>query len=84
MVFVFTFILISLALPVAGEVWRHRSDNILTRSSEEAGIILVRAQERVKKHAEDVALSFLWLRILTALASVLSRVLQMVVRFIGG
>jgi hypothetical protein len=51
MLFVLAFVLISLALPVAGEVWRHPSDNVLTRCRAEAVAIIDKITERARRRA---------------------------------
>jgi hypothetical protein len=82
MFFVLAFIFLTLALPVIGEVWRHRSDNIVKRSGQEAASILEKATLNAKQQTEELALRFLWLRLLSALLSIIGRLVQNFVRFL--
>jgi hypothetical protein len=82
MLFVLAFIFLTLALPLVGEVWRHRSDNIIKRSSKEAASILETATLNAKQQAGDLALRFLWLRLLSAFLSIVGRLVTNFIRFI--
>jgi hypothetical protein len=82
MLFVLAFIFLTLALPVIGEVWRHRSDNIIRRSSQEAASILEAATLNAKQQAGDLALRFLWLRLLSSFLSIIGRLITNFIRFI--
>jgi hypothetical protein len=41
MLFILFFAVMSVALPIVGEVWRNGSNNVLTRSGQEANEIIV-------------------------------------------
>jgi uncharacterized membrane protein YccF (DUF307 family) len=80
LLFIIPFVVLAMALPLMGEVWRHPADNLITRGREEASILLEDAREHISRKTDGLAERLIWLRLIVFFLAVLEWILGVIIK----
>ncbi len=79
MLFILMFALLTFALPVAGEVWAHGKENVITRSKEEVITVVEPYLEMAAARAGQAKEKLAWVTLASFVVRVFVRILSWVI-----